>query len=168
MPLEIQTLLQPPKIAALPPHTGPGRGAAWAKGQRPTPCSGTFRSSVCMFVPTALRWQLHGFKRLFLVIVTSSPTPAPFLAHSFGFPVEFASLLHRRPGLADGSGCKNKTKKILKLFKAPLSHSGGKKDRKDAAFSALREHTGQPATLLSSPGAQAELRSWVSTWGQDG
>ena len=61
------------------------------------------------------------------MIVKSSPTPAPFLAHSFRFPVEFASLLHRRPGLVDGSDCENKTKKTLPLFKAPLSHSGGKK-----------------------------------------
>ena len=167
--MKVQTLLQPPKTAAFPPHPGPGPGAAWAEGRRPTPSSGTFRSSVPAFVPTALRWQVHGFERLFLMIVKSSPTPAPFLAHSFRFPVEFASLLHRRPGLVDGSGCENKTKKTLPLFKAPLSHSGGKKkDRKDPAFSEFREHTGQPAILLSSPGTQAELWSWVNTWGQDG
>ena len=63
-------------------------------------------------------------------MVKSSPTPAPFLAHSLRFPVEFASLLHRRPGLADESGFENKTKKTLPLFKAPLSHSGGKKREK--------------------------------------
>ena len=164
-PLEVYTLLQPPKVAALPPHTGSGPGAAWAEGRRPTPCSGAFGSSVPVFVPTALHWRLHGFQRLFLTIVTSSPTPAPFLAHSLGFPVEFASLLHRRPGLADGSGCKNKTKKTLKLLKPPLSHSGGKKDRKDAAFSVLREHrsASHAAGITWRPGRAPELGKYLGT-----
>jgi len=75
------------------------------------------------------------------MIVKSSPTPAPFLAHSFRFPVEFASLLHRRPGLVDGSGCENKTKKTLPLFKAPLSHSGGKKKIEKTQLSQSSENT---------------------------
>lgn len=165
-PLEVQTRLRPPKIAAFPPHPGPRPGAAGAEGQRPTPRSGS-SVPVPVFVPTALRWQVHGFERLFLKIVKLSSTPAPILAHSLGFPGEFASLLHRRPGLADGSGCENKTKKTLPLFKAPLSHSGGKEKIEKMPLSQHSENTqvSQPC-CYHHLGTQAELRSRVNIWGK--